>query len=115
MIAYPWRAYPSGWTSGFDGPDRTLVDPVETIGAPNDAIATSPAQEASLFGFGKAILGGLGVAAGSGTGVINTNRRVNHDPLVTLGDGLDAVATDAGVWSAISLLKGIYAVPGVPN
>lgn len=106
-------SYPAGSRTGVGGTDRTLVQPYESIGEPDDAAATSLLDENSAFSLVKGILAVIGLPAGSGEGVVNITPHVNANLLDTLGDEHDAPAIDAAAAnSAISLLKGILAMAG---
>lgn len=112
-MAPAWHAYPSGRTTEINSIPDTFIDPPESIGTTADAVATSNNSTNSAFSLLKGICAGLGVPAGTGDGAVNTNPKLFHDPLVTLGEMDDAPATDTGRWSAISLMKGVLVELGL--
>ncbi|MCL4712169.1 MAG: hypothetical protein KJZ73_13080 [Pseudorhodoplanes sp.] len=112
-MAKNWRSYPSAMTNGVNDYDRTVVDPVESIGTPGDARATSNNSTNSAFALLKGMCTGLGLPDDSGA-VVNTSQKVFGSPLTTLGDMDDAPATSPdGRWSAISLMKGLLSTGGL--
>lgn len=113
MVQHPWRAYPSGWSTGVNSVPDTVVDPPESIGTPSDAAALVNNETNSAFSLLKGMCRELGIAAGSGAGAVNTSPKVFGDPEATLGARSDAPATSTGRWSAISFLKGILAQAGI--
>lgn len=113
-MAQDWQAFPSSTSTGINRYTRTEVDPVESVGAPTDAAATDVSAENSAISLAKAMLRELGVSAGAGDAVVNTSRRIEADPYLSLGDVTDPPATNTtAAWSAISLLKGICAQAGL--
>lgn len=109
-----WRAYPSRVTTGINDVGRTVVDPVESIGHPGVAKATSVNATNSAFAYLKGIASRLGVADGTGAGVVNTRPPLFSDLLLALGERSDPPATDTGRWTVVSILKGIATEVGVP-
>lgn len=105
MIA--WRAYPSRVTTEVNSLPDTFIDGYETVGSPRDAAATVQNSTNSMFALLKGCCAGLGVPAGSGTGITETTPKIIHEPELALGEMSDARATDTGTHSAISFLKGI--------
>jgi len=105
--------FPSGWSTGVNGTDRTWVEPPESLGTPADAPATEQNETNSAFALAKGILANLGLRD-SDDEPVNTIHKVNPDLLASLGSPNDPPATNAtGNWSAISLLKGILSHAGI--
>lgn len=104
------ETFPGAWSSGVDGTSRALVEPPESIGAPQDTPAVSIGAENSIFGLLKGCLVGLGVASGSGDADVVADARLFVDPLSTLGEMEDAAAPSlASASSAIALSKTVLA------
>lgn len=108
------ETFPGGSATGVYSDDRPVVDLWETIGEPDDPAATDVDDENSAFSLLKGILVALGTPAGSGTGVVNTSRKIQSTPEQMLGIETDAeTVTAASRNTAISLLKGIAARLGL--
>jgi len=104
--------FPSGWSTGKNSTDRTLVEPAESIGTPADAPATENNDTNSAFALLKGMLANLGLRADSDEP--EEARRYNVVSIASLGSPNDPPATNAtGNWSAISLLKGILSAAGI--
>ena len=102
----------SGVSDNSTGGDK-FRNAFNAIGRANDAASISTSGFQSMVALLKAICAGLGLAAGSGTGVVNGNPNILDDGLVAIGEPNDSPATDtSSPWSAISVAKGILATAG---
>jgi hypothetical protein len=111
MIA--WQAYPSRVTTEVNSLPNTVIDGYESVGSPRDAAATEQNSTNSMFALLKGCCAGLGIAAGSGTGITNTSPKIYHEPELALGEMSDGPATDDGTHSAIAFMKGILVRAGL--